>query len=65
MSAEESFLLRDIAVMRDIGSDHVPFFVELCHDAAAAAIQDKPQPEPSDLEAAEEAIEEGRGEAQD
>lgn len=62
---EESFLLREIAVMRDIGSDHFPFFVDLCHDAAAAAIQEKPQPEPSDLEAAEEAIEDGRGEARD
>lgn len=57
---EESFTLLDIAVMRDIGSDHFPFFVALCHDAAAADIQAKPQPEPSDLEAAEEAIEEGR-----
>lgn len=62
---EKSFLLRDIAVLRDIGSDHFPFFVELCHHPAAAVIQDAPQPEPSDLEAAEEAIEEGREKAQD
>jgi endonuclease/exonuclease/phosphatase (EEP) superfamily protein YafD len=62
---EESFTLLDIAVMRDIGSDHFPFFVALCHDATAADIQEKPQPEPSDLDAAEEAIEEGRDEAQE
>ena len=49
--------------MGDIGSDHFPFFVALCHDPAAAQIQDQPQPEPSDLEAAEEVIEDGREEA--
>jgi len=62
---EESFLLRAIAVMRDIGSDHFPLFVELCHHAAAAATQDEPQPELSDLDAADGAIEEGREEAQE
>jgi endonuclease/exonuclease/phosphatase (EEP) superfamily protein YafD len=62
---EKSFLLREIAVQRDIGSDHFPFYVELCHHPAAAIIQDEPQPEPSDLDAAEEAIEEGQEKARD
>lgn len=56
---EESFRLLEIAVMGDIGSDHFPFFVALCHAPAAADVQDRPQPEPSDLEAAEEMIEGG------
>jgi endonuclease/exonuclease/phosphatase (EEP) superfamily protein YafD len=62
---EESFRLLDVAVMEDIGSDHFPFFVALCHDPAAAAIQEQPQPEPADREAADEAIEEGREEAKE
>lgn len=60
---EESFRLLKIAVMGDIGSDHFPFFVALCHDPAAAQIQEQPQPESSDMEAAEEVIEDGREEA--
>lgn len=60
---EESFRLLEIAVLGDIGSDHFPFFVALCHDPAAAQTQEQPQPEPSDLEAAEEVIEDGREEA--
>jgi hypothetical protein len=62
---EESFMLLDIAVLRDIGSDHFPFYVALCHDIAAAAIHEQPQAESSDLEAAEETIDEGRNEAQE
>jgi endonuclease/exonuclease/phosphatase (EEP) superfamily protein YafD len=62
---EESFRLLEVSVMRYIGSDHFPFFVSLCHDPAAAGLQAEPEPEPSDLEDAEEAIEEGREEAQE
>ena len=60
---EQSFRLQGIIVMEDIGSDHFPFFVALCHDPAAPDVQEEPKPEPSDLEAADEAIEEGREEA--
>lgn len=60
---EDSFRLLEIAVAGDIGSDHFPFFVSLCHRPAAEAVQEQPQPEASDLDAAEEAIEEGREEA--
>jgi hypothetical protein len=52
-------------VMSDIGSDHFPFFVALCHDPTAAEMQRQPRPERFDLEAAEEAIEEGQEEAQE
>lgn len=62
---EESFRLLEIAVMDDIGSDHFPFYVALCHDPAAPDVQDRPQAKPSDMEAAEEAIEEGRKEARE
>lgn len=63
MFFEQSFRLQGITVMEDIGSDHFPFFVALCHDPAAPDVQEEPKPEPSDLEAADEAIEEGREEA--
>lgn len=62
---EGSFRLLKIAVMPSIGSDHFPLFVALCHDASASAAQEKPEPEASDLEAAEEAIEEGREDDRD
>ena len=62
---EESFRLMDVAVLGDIESDHFPFFVALCHDPAAPDIQEQPEPEPSELEAADEAIEDGREEARE
>lgn len=62
---EESFRLLEIDVMEHVGSDHFPFFVALCHDPAAADVQKQPSPEPSDLEEADEAIEEGREEGQE
>lgn len=60
---EESFRLLEIAVMGDIGSDHFPFYVALCQAPAAADVQEKPRPQPSDKEAAEKAIEKGRKKA--
>lgn len=62
---EESFWLLDIAVMEDIGSDHFPFLVALCHDPAAAGAHTEPRPEPGDAEDAREQIREGREEAGD
>ncbi|HSP25449.1 MAG TPA: endonuclease/exonuclease/phosphatase family protein [Saliniramus sp.] len=61
----ESFRLLDVAVLGDIGSDHFPFFVALCHDPSAPAVQEQPEPEASDLEEADEVIEEGREEARE
>lgn len=64
---EKSFRLLEIAVEENIGSDHFPLFVALCHDPATADAHEQEQEEPdvSDLEEAEEAIEEGHKEAQD
>jgi endonuclease/exonuclease/phosphatase (EEP) superfamily protein YafD len=57
---EERFTLLELSVLDDIGSDHFPFFVALCHRPSAAAIQDEPQIQSGDREAASDAIEEGR-----
>ncbi|WP_034855295.1 endonuclease/exonuclease/phosphatase family protein [Sinorhizobium sojae] len=62
---EDSFQLLHLAVAGNIGSDHFPFFVALCHRPAAEAEQEQPRPEPSDVEAADEAIEKGREEETD
>jgi len=60
---EESFSLIEMSVLDDIGSDHFPLFVALCHDPRAARTQHKPDAAPSDVEEADEAIREGREEA--
>ena len=60
---EKSFRLLEIDVMEDVGSDHFPLFVSLCHDPSSADVQQQPVAEPSDLNKAEEMIEEGREEA--
>lgn len=60
---EESFGLLELAVMGDIGSDHFPFYIALCHDQAAPDLQDQPQLDSSDMEEAEEVIDEGREDA--
>ena len=60
---EDSFLLLDVAVMPDIGSDHFPFFVDLCHDPGTARRQAEPEPDAGDADEAGEAIDEGREEA--
>lgn len=62
---EKSFRLLDIAVKENIESDHYPFFIALCHDPAAPDNQKQPHPDASDMEEAEEVIEEGRDEAQE
>lgn len=62
---EDSFLLLDVRVEEDLGSDHFPFLVALCHVPAASEAQEQPRPEPSETDAAKEAIEEGREEAED
>lgn len=59
---EESFTLLELRVLDDIGSDHFPFFVSLCHQPSAAVTQDEPEAESGDQEAAEQTIEEGREE---
>lgn len=48
----------------DIGSDHFPVLVELCHQPPAAAVQEAVEPEPDDAEDASDHIDEGREAAQ-
>ena len=62
---EESFWLLEVAVESDIGSDHLPFFVLLCHEQEAAAAQRESRPNASQEAEAEEAIAEGRDEARE
>jgi endonuclease/exonuclease/phosphatase (EEP) superfamily protein YafD len=62
---EEEFMLLDLKVLPDIGSDHFPIYVALCHRPDAAAVQAEPAPDPDDLEDAEEKIKEGREEARE
>ena len=62
---EDSFLLLDVAVMPDIGSDHFPFFVDLCHDPGTARRQAEPERNAGDADEAGEAIDEGREEARE
>jgi len=61
---EESFFLLDMAVLPDIGSDHFPLFLALCHDPDAAKAQTKPRPSSPKAEAeADETIRKGQKEA--
>jgi endonuclease/exonuclease/phosphatase (EEP) superfamily protein YafD len=60
---EDGFTLLDLRVLPDIGSDHFPIYVALCHRPEAAATQAEPAAEPEDLRDAQEAIEKGREEA--
>lgn len=64
---DKSFRLLNIAVKENIGSDHFPLFVALCHDPATAHVHEQEQapPDASDVEEAEEVIEEGRKKAED
>jgi hypothetical protein len=62
---EVSFRLLDIAVMEDIGSDHFPLFVELCHDPVAASTRAKPDLDPAQADDVREQIREGREEARE
>lgn len=62
---EETFRLLDFKVLGHIGSDHFPVFAALCHAPAPRPEQPGPRAEPADLEAAREAIREGREEARE
>jgi len=58
--ASEEWMLGEFRRLPDIGSDHFPILVELCHRPEAAALQEGDRPEPGDAREAEEHIEEGR-----
>lgn len=62
---EETFRLLEIAVMPNVGSDHFPLFISLCHQPEAALVRDEPAASGADREAAETAIEEGHEEVRE
>lgn len=61
----DRFTLLSMETMPDIGSDHFPFYIALCHRPENAPLQAEPAPEAEDLRDAGEAIEEGREEARE
>jgi len=63
--ASDEWTLVEFRRLSDIGSDHFPILVELCHQPHAAVVQEPDQPESGDREEAEEHIEEGRDAAAD
>ena len=63
--ASREWTLGEFRRLGDIGSDHFPILVELCHQPEAAAIQDGNAPEPGDARDAQEHIEEGRDAARE
>jgi endonuclease/exonuclease/phosphatase (EEP) superfamily protein YafD len=58
--ASKEWTLGEFRRLKDIGSDHFPILVELCHRPQAAPVQKEPPAKPSELQKAEEHIEEGR-----
>jgi endonuclease/exonuclease/phosphatase (EEP) superfamily protein YafD len=58
--ASKEWTLGEFRRLSDIGSDHYPILVELCHHPMASAVQKGTAPQPGDAQKAEEHIEEGR-----
>lgn len=58
--ALKHFLLVDLRLLPDIGSDHFPLYVVIDYDADAAASNEEPQPDTGDAQEAEEAINKGK-----
>ncbi len=58
--ASTEWTLGDFRRLPDIGSDHFPVLVELCHQPQAAAVQEPVKADPGDAAEAEEHIGEGR-----
>ena len=63
--ASKDWTLSDFRRLGDIGSDHFPIVIELCHQPEAAAVQEGNEPEPGDAEEAQEHIEEGKDAARE
>jgi endonuclease/exonuclease/phosphatase (EEP) superfamily protein YafD len=57
--ASDEWTLGEFRRLDDIGSDHFPILVELCHQPAAAALQHENRAEPGDAAEADEHIREG------
>lgn len=63
--ASREWTVGEFRRLGDIGSDHFPILVELCHQPEAAAIQDGNAPEPGDARDAQDHIDEGRDAARE
>ena len=57
---DQSFLLNELEVLSEIGSDHFPLFISLCHKPVAGAAQDQPRPDSEDRKDADDAVKQGR-----
>ncbi len=57
--ASQHFLLVELRVLPDIGSDHFPLFVVFDYDPRASVANEEPQPDASDEQEADEAIDKG------
>jgi endonuclease/exonuclease/phosphatase (EEP) superfamily protein YafD len=62
---EDRFALLGIETLPYIGSDHFPFFIELCHRPAETRLQKEPAADAEETDRADEAIEEGRTKARE
>lgn len=58
--ASEEWTLGEIRRLPDVGSDHFPMLVELCHRPEAAVVQDGETRQPGDAAEAEEHIGDGK-----
>ncbi len=58
--ASDDWTLGEFRRLPDIGSDHFPMLVELCHRPGAAVAQDGERRQPGDAAEAEEHIDDGR-----
>ncbi len=58
--ASKEWTMGEFRRLGDIGSDHFPILVELCHQPQAADVQEGNEREPDDLKRANEHIDEGR-----
>lgn len=57
------FTLSSLQVLPDFGSDHYPYFAELCLDPQEAAQQAAPSLNPEDIALAQQAVARGQGKA--
>ena len=57
------FVLHDMYLLEDSGSDHFPVYVSLCQKLVGKLVQESPEEKPEDKEKAEEKIDEGEREA--
>ena len=58
--ASKEWTLGQFRILNNIGSDHLPMLVELCHQPQAAVAQKAPTPKPGDEQKAQKHIEDGR-----